>query len=209
MDLGRGRVEAAASRGLPGAICGLDGVGPQGDMGWGLPISLNRCSFRVGCEGSGINTGKMVPICRLPWRKDRQRNDGSCPSSPLSGSTLLSLSKRLLCLLHLPSCQGACLQAKLCAGPLSWTSGCSGSFCLTRMARIPTDFYSQILWELLFLGLHLWAGAPLYGAWTPLSFGAGGPSAAAFSLLVLNGHVLVGAGQVILATPTRLDVAFS
>lgn len=36
MDLGRGRVEAAASRGLPGAMCGLDGVEPQGDMGGGL-----------------------------------------------------------------------------------------------------------------------------------------------------------------------------
>lgn len=50
-------------------------------------------------------------------------------------------------------------------------SGFSVSFLLTQTARIPTEFYSQILWELLLCpGLEPWAGEPLRGAKAPRSF---------------------------------------
>lgn len=50
--------------------------------------------------------------------------------------------------------------------PILGASEISVSFHLTQIARIPTDFYSQI-----FGGTHFpWDGEPLYGARTPLSF---------------------------------------
>lgn len=41
-------------------------------IGWGRLISLDKCSFRIGCMGELFNTGKMAPSCRLPWRRAQQ-----------------------------------------------------------------------------------------------------------------------------------------
>lgn len=57
------------------------------------------------------------------------------------------------------------------------------------MATIATDFYSLILWELLFLELEPWAEEPLHGAKAPRSFRV--PSATVLSLLLLNCHTQV------------------
>lgn len=64
------------------------------------------------------------------------------------------------------------------------------------MSRIPADFYSQSLWELLFMGLELWDREPLHGAGASYCFR--GPSAAEPSSLL---HVS--------APPISFAVAFS
>lgn len=55
------------------------------------------------------------------------------------------------------------------------------------MGGILTNFYNQILWELLFWRLNPCAGEPLYGAQTPHPLT--GASVATISFLVLNRHV--------------------
>lgn len=47
-----------------------------------------------------------------------------------------------------------CGRASLCVDPLRGTSGILIFFRLTQTARVLTDFYSQVLWEPLFLRLE-------------------------------------------------------
>lgn len=74
----------------------------------------------------------------------------------------------------------ACPRASL-HQPSKGASGFSGSFRFTWTARIPTDSCSQILWELPFPGLGLWAGSSWVGLrpLSPWGGGAGGGSSAA------------------------------
>lgn len=184
--------------GLPQTICGLGEAGSQEDMGWGRSHQANAAS-ELSVQQGGFNTGKMAPICRLPSREAQLKSNGSCPSSHYLGVTQLSLS------LYVSSTSQAadpppvlrvsvCERVSLCVSPLRVMSGFSGSFCLTWMTRISTDFYSQILWGFLFLGVELWAREPLCGARTPLSFGegylgeGGWGSAATLSFTVINCH---------------------
>nr|KAF6410525.1 hypothetical protein HJG63_009054 [Rousettus aegyptiacus] len=58
----------------------------------------------------------------------------------------------------------------LCKGSFEGTSRDSVSFHLTWTARIPSGFYSQSYWNLLFPGLGSWAGEPPEKTRIPLSF---------------------------------------
>lgn len=67
--------------------------------------------------------------------------------------------------------------------------------------KIPTGFYSRILWELLFLGLEPWVREPL--CWARPLVSSGGGSWCSAVMRVLDQPALR------LHPPTLLDVAFS
>lgn len=66
---------------LPPAVGGLSGPGFLVDAGWSERISSDQCSSEL-VLGAGLDTGKMVPACRLHQRGARRRVSGGRPSSP-------------------------------------------------------------------------------------------------------------------------------
>lgn len=95
------------------------------------------------------------------------------------------------------------------AQALKGSSRFLGFFHLTQMARVPTGFYSEALWELLFLGLKLWVGKPLCVASASCSFRVN--FEAIISLLLLKYLLHVGVEPSLLsfsAPSSGLDVAF-
>lgn len=88
-------------------------------------------------------------------------------------------------------------------------SAFSVSFHLTQKARIPIEFYNQILWELLLLGLELWTGAPGMGLGSLIP--SGEPLQPLSLSLSRCSTALYGYGTIplgISGPPTKLDVAF-
>lgn len=140
------------------------------------PISPGQWSFRIGQVWGGFNTGKIVPVSRLPWRGGQQRNNGGCLSSPCPSATQLSLSSYVSCASGttdppLEPKASVCMRVSLCTGPLRGASEFSGCFCLTQTTRIPIGFYSKNFSELFFSGLEPWDRDPLCGARAPVPSG--------------------------------------
>lgn len=171
------------------AICGLGEAGSQGDLS-----HQDDAASELAAQGENSTQAKCYQSEDCP---------GGGPDKRIMVAVSLSLSRCLttlsfpVCLLHFLSCrpsgriQGKCLRmSESVHVPFKEAFGFSGSFHLTWMARIPTESYNQILWELLLcLELEPWAVEPPYGARTPLSFR--GVFAAALSFSVLNYHVWV------------------
>lgn len=91
------RVGLDARQWPPMAICELGAAGLQEGTGLGGLIS-QPSSFKIGHAWGGFNTGKMVPLCRLPQRGLRKRSNGSWPSSFCTGAMQVSLSLYVPCI---------------------------------------------------------------------------------------------------------------
>lgn len=132
-------------------------------------LSTNRWHPLVGCRGEGLTRGIMVAV--PPALALKPHNSGTFR------------------LWHFASCcsssraQGECLRVSdsVC-GPFKGMFGFPAAFHLTWTGRIRADFYTQILWELLFLALKPFLGSPSVGL---------GPSATMIALPMLNHHTLV------------------
>lgn len=88
----------------------------------------------------GFYSGEVAAICRLPWKRDRQKRIGGCPSSPHSNATQFSPSLYVSYTSQsadppLKPRVHVCKQVSLCMG-----SEFSGSFYFTQMTRLLTDF---------------------------------------------------------------------
>lgn len=100
------------------------------------PMKIQNC-----CVVRGLNIGKMVSACRLHRRRVQHSDNCGCPSSPCPKVSYLSSS---LCVsgtlqavdLPLEPSVSACLMFEF-----------PPAFCLTQVAGILTNFYSQILWD--------------------------------------------------------------
>lgn len=102
-------------------------------------MSLGQCKFSYAHVGRGLNTGKMVFICRLCRRKAQRKDIGGCSFSPCPENILLSFSLHLLscCLSIKAHCE--CLHTSLWLGPVR---GHQDLQLPSLMARLLTNFHS-------------------------------------------------------------------
>ena len=115
----------------------------------------------------------MVPTHLLCEGRAQKRNNGLCHHFSLGESWAPALT---LMPHSIPPCispvlfslvwcshtwvQREWLQVSLCRGPLRGTAWNSST------ASIPTSFYSQKMWGLMFLALEPWAGEAWSGLWS-------------------------------------------
>ena len=142
--------------------------GPKG--GWGWASGNLQCGENCVAQVDGISG--MAPTCQLCgwlcWGRAQKRNSGLCQYVSLGESCppaliLMSYNSVPPCMSLvsfnlLPPCwssQGVTL-SKFMHGPFKRNLQGVQQL-LSSTASIPAEFYSQKLWQLLFLALELWA----------------------------------------------------
>ena len=137
------------------------GQGNRESRGWGYCLPAGWC-----CMEGGIQLRKYG----IWWQFGRgtQHSDpSSCPFSSYPGATPPSLSSpnssSLQSTLPLQEPRVSCHERDSVHSPFKIIPWFLTGSRLCLMDRIPTDFYSQILWGLLFPALVFWAGEPSMG----------------------------------------------